>query len=411
MNVATRGGHPGWSRVAGPFALLTLLATGCAIQPNDNTLPGQVATGEDGYTVEVHFEGVENLVPNSQVLMDDVVIGTVASLEVRDWQAVAEIRLKDSVPVSTRAQFTIGQKTLLGAQYVDVKDRAESVEPAGTTLLEHGDVVPADRTGRAPATEQILSGVALLLNNGGLSQISTITGELTTALGDREVDARDLITRSNELVEVLDGNRDDIVRALESMDRLSEGLAGDRDRIDRAIEQVTPGLLAVEQERRRLVKALTTSGRASERAVDVIRTSRRALLANLEALNPILSNLGKVSRRLPEALKIAVTIPFPAMTTEKTLRGDYSNLFATIDLSAESVTDLLLGSGTLPSLQSGNPLRAPLESTPPGGGTGGAGPQDRGDVPGAGRAPTDKGDDGDDGNGAGSCLLGLLGDC
>ena len=29
-----------------------LLGAGCAIQPNDNTLPGQTAVGDDGYTVK-----------------------------------------------------------------------------------------------------------------------------------------------------------------------------------------------------------------------------------------------------------------------------------------------------------------------------------------------------------------------
>lgn len=65
------------TRAAAVSLLPAILATGCSLQPNENTLPGQVATGSDGYTVTVRFESVENLVPNSQVLLDDVVIGTV----------------------------------------------------------------------------------------------------------------------------------------------------------------------------------------------------------------------------------------------------------------------------------------------------------------------------------------------
>ncbi|NHA01245.1 MCE family protein [Nocardioides sp. W3-2-3] len=164
-------------------ALLASLTAGCSLQPNENTLPGQVATGSDGYGVTVHFEAVENLVPNSQVLLDDVVVGTVTDIRVQDWHAVADIRLLDSVPISEDARFTIGQKTLLGAQYVEVNSPRVNATASPASLLADGDEVPLARTGQAPGTEQVLAGVALLLNNGGLSQISTITGESHHCLG------------------------------------------------------------------------------------------------------------------------------------------------------------------------------------------------------------------------------------
>lgn len=401
MNVMTR-----WSRVTGVAAGLVslFLVTGCSLQPNENTLPGQVATGSDGYSVSVTFESVENLVPNSQVLLDDVVVGTVTAIRVEDWKAVADIRLLDSVQIGRDARFSIGQKTLLGAQYVQVVP-GQTSDAKPSDLLAEGDEVPVERTGQAPGTEQVLAGVALLLNNGGLSQISTITGELTSALDGRQVDARALVDRSNELLAVLDNTKGEIISALESLERLSSGLAEDRQIIARAIDEVGPGLEALEEERARLVDAVTTSGRASTRAVGVIQASQEAILANLASLGPILTNLGKAATRLPEALKIAITVPFPAMTTENTLRGDFSNLFATIDVSRRSLVDLLLGTSQGPALQSGDPLLGPLQ--PPKSG------QEAGDDPtppeppsSPNPAPTDDADESD-----GPCLLGLLGDC
>jgi phospholipid/cholesterol/gamma-HCH transport system substrate-binding protein len=377
-------------RLTAAGTLLACLATGCSLQPNENTLPGQVATGSDGYGVTVRFEAVENLVPNSQVLLDDVVVGTVTAIRVDDWHAVADLRLLDSVPISDRARFTIGQKTLLGAQYVDIDSPPVDAAASPVGLLGDGDEVPLSRTGQAPGTEQVLAGVALLLNNGGLSQISTITSELTTALDERQLDARDLVTRSNELLTVLDDTKGEIINTLESLESLSRGLADDREVIARA------------------------SGRASTRAVGVIQASQEAILANLDSLGPILSQLGKTATRLPEALKIAITVPFPAMTTEKTLRGDYSNLFATIDVSAQSLADLLLGTGQLPSLQSGDPLTDPLQQSGGNGNSGQGGPRaedaEGGSGSGADGKPPVEPDDGR-GEGDGACLLGLLGDC
>ncbi|MFS3128219.1 MCE family protein [Nocardioides sp. Bht2] len=336
-------------------AVLGLVASGCQIQPNDNTLPGQVAVGDDGYTVTVQFDQVENLVPNSTVQQDNVVIGTVAKIAVRDWHAEVELRLLDSVELPRDAVFAIGQKTLLGAQYVEV---AAPVRSAGAKVpgrLTDGTVVPTAQTGAYPSTEQVLGGVALLLNNGGLSQISTITGELSAALRDRVPDTRSLVRRTNELLTVLDDNRAEVVNTLAALDKLAEGLAEDSTEIIAAVKRISPGLRALEKERTHLVEAVTATGTAGVRATRLIRTNRQALLANLDQLAPVLDRLAVASTDLPEALKIAATIPFPAMTTPNAIKGDYANLFATIDVT----TDSLLGSW----LSAAGPGGVPVDPT------------------------------------------------
>lgn len=376
--------------VAG-LLVAALVGTGCEIQPNDNTLPGQVAVGDDGYTVEVHFEQIENLVPNSTVQKDDVVIGTVGEIDVEGWEAVVTLHLLDDVELPADAVFSIGQKTLLGAQYVEVAAPAEQAEQTGRPgqarpLLADGDVLGVEQTGTYPATEQVLGAVALLLNNGGLSQISTITGELSTALRGKVPDTRQLIRHANELLAVLDANKGEIVAALESIDDLAAGLREDDRAIATAIDRITPGLQVLETERARLVKAVTATGRAGHRAVRVVDASEKALLANLDSLGPILANLGRVSETLPDALKIAITIPFPVMTASNALKGDYANLFATIDLSATALTSSWLG-GLSPALQAGDPVENPLAPTPedtPG--TGGA--DETGGAPGPGEKPS-----------------------
>lgn len=336
----------------------TAMLTGCNLQPNDRTLPGQVAVGGDGYTVTVYFDQVANLVANSTVQMDNVVIGTVAAVDVVDWQAKVKLRLLKSVRVPSDAVFSIGQKTLLGAQYIEVAQPGSGAAGVGSgatrasapvrSVLGDGDVIRVDQTGTYPATEQVLGAVALLLNNGGLSQIQTITSELSTALQDRVPDTRSLVRRTNQLLAVLDDNKSEIVGALESLNSLSSGLAADRDRLNVALDRLGPGLRALEEERSSLVRAVTETGQTGLQAGRIISASRDAIVANLDSLRPILTNLSKVSTSLPDALKIAVTIPFPAMTTTNALRGDYANLFATVDVRGSAFLNTWL-SGLLPS--------------------------------------------------------------
>jgi len=340
--------------------------TGCSLQPNDYTLPGQAGVGSDGYTVTVHFKQVENLVPNSTVQLDNVTIGTVAGIEARNWQADVKLRLLKKIPIPRDAVFSIGQKTLLGAQYVEIttpKRRTTGVAAADD--LHDGDVVGTDRTGSYPSTEEVLGSAALLLNNGGLSQISVLTGQLSTALRHREPRTRDLIAKTNQLLGVLDHNKANVVAALASLDRLSRNLADRRGTIAKAIDRITPGLKALNAERDDLVRAVTRTGKVSTQAAQVVAVNQRALLANLDALRPILGHLSTVAQQLPDALKIGITIPFPAMTTTNAIRGDYANLFANLDLRLPGLAASFLGVGLSSAAAASNPFTGPLVLPPP----------------------------------------------
>jgi phospholipid/cholesterol/gamma-HCH transport system substrate-binding protein len=168
-----------------------------------------------------------------------------------------------------------------------------------------------------------------------------------------------LIRNTDALIGVLDANRADVIRALESLDRISGGLKEDRHALADAIKRLGPGVEALESERSQLVEAISSTGRTGVKTTKVIRSSREALLANLAQLDPVLRSLSQVSQEIPEALKLGLTIPFPAMTTVDAVKGDYANLFATIDLTTESLTESWLG-GMSPATMAEDPVRGPL---------------------------------------------------
>lgn len=342
-------------------AVAVFASAGCSsLQPNDYTLPGQVAVGSDGYTVTVDFNEVANLVPNSAVELNNVVVGTVASIDVSNWQAKVKLRLLKSANIPSNATFSIGQKTLLGAQYVEV---ALPAKPS-PTLLSNGAAVSIAQTGTYPATEQVLGAVALLLNNGGLSQVQTITSQLSTALGQHVPDSREIVRQSNVLMSQLDANKGQLVGALESLNQLSGGLARDQNMLGTAIDRLGPGLQSLEQERQTLVNTVNATGVTAAAASQVITASRQGLLQTVNGLQPILANLQGVATSLPEALKIAVTIPFPVMTTTNALRGDYANLFTTLDLRGDSLAQSWLA-GLFQANSVGSPSGASAPTNTP----------------------------------------------
>jgi phospholipid/cholesterol/gamma-HCH transport system substrate-binding protein len=67
----------------------------------------------------------------------------------------------------------------------------------------------------------------------------------------------------------------------------------------------------------------------SDVAVDTIDASRDDMVADLEALAPILNQLAAAGENLPQALEILPTFPF----TDEVLNaahGDYINIFLTV---------------------------------------------------------------------------------
>lgn len=385
--------------------------SGCSLLPNDHTLPGQTAVGSDGYGVTVTFNQVGNLVPNSAVEMNNVVVGTVAGIDVSDWQAHVRLRLLKSVDIPVNAVFSIGQKTLLGAQYVEVSSPTGAKTGSTAPLLD-GQQVPPARTGTYPATEQVLGAVALLLNNGGLSQIQTISSQVSQALTTRVPDTRELVRQTNDLLGVLDANKGQVVQALTAIDRLSTGLASDRNALASAIDQLGPGLRTLDQDRNQLVQAVSATGGTTARLSQVITATHASLVGNVNALREILDAVAPVASSVPDALKIGLTIPFPAMTTTNALRGDYANLFATLDLRGSSLANswlagLLSSAAGAPSAaQSSNrtqptpPSSLPLLNLAPLLGIGPAA------APSSSPSPTPS-----HGSSHSSCLLAILGMC
>ena len=80
--------------------MLTATA-GCAFQGvNSLPLPGAVGRGQDAHSYHVEIANVGTLEPNSPVMIDDVVVGSVAKMRVKAGHA--DVPLNDVVIKSIR---------------------------------------------------------------------------------------------------------------------------------------------------------------------------------------------------------------------------------------------------------------------------------------------------------------------
>ncbi|KAA8970001.1 MCE family protein [Mycobacterium sp.] len=329
-------------RVLATGCAVMLTATGCAFHGlNSLPLPGTVGRGPGAEVYHVEIATVGTLEPNSPVLIDDVVVGSIDKMTVRDWHADVEISVAPGVVVPANAVATVGQTSLLGSMHLDLNPPLGQ-PPSGR--LRPGAVIPLNRSSTYPSTEQTLSSLAAVVNGGGLGQLGDVVSNFSSALSGRAGDVRDLLTRLDKFIGVLDAQRDNIVASIQGLDRLAGTLADQRDVLSRALRKIPPALDVLLKERPRFTTALDKLRVFSDTATGLVRDTRTDLVKNLQNLEPTVRALADVGPDLDTVLAYLPLFPFPQDLVERGVRGDYINLFEVLDFTVPRLkTGLLLG--------------------------------------------------------------------
>lgn len=327
-------------RRAVALASATALLTGCGFQgARSIPLPGGEGTGDDAYEVTVEFEDVLDLAPQSAVKVDDVTVGSVRSVDLDGYTARVVASINGDVEIPANSSVSLRQTSLLGEKFVSF-DRPAQDQARGR--LRGGETIGLDRTQRSAEVEEVLSALSLVLNGGSIEQLQVINAELAAALEGREADIKDLLGQLDVFVGGLDEQKATIVRALEALDRLTARLVGERQVIATALEDVPPGVQVLTEQREQITTLLTSLDQLGDVAVRTIEASRENTRASLEALRPVLTQLAAAGSDLPNSLELLTTYPFPR-TVDRGIKGDYANLFITLEVDLAQVVRSLPG--------------------------------------------------------------------
>ncbi|HEY3709518.1 MAG TPA: MCE family protein [Amycolatopsis sp.] len=364
-------------RLAGVLAGVLVLA-GCSDGGfsglYSTPLPGGQDLGDHPYHVTALFTDVLDLVPQSSVKVNDVAVGRVDRIMLTPdtKAALVAMTVNGDISLAANAHAELRQSSLLGEKFVELSQPTQE-KPAGH--LADGAQIPLGRTNRNPEIEEVLGALSLLLNGGGVDQIQSISHELNDALSGNEPQMRALLSRVDDLATQLDGHKAEILRAIDGLGKLSHTLTGQTQNLTTALDNLAPGLKILADQRDQLVGMLNALNKLSGVAVDTVNRSRDQLVANLKALEPTLQKLGEAGKNLPTALQILLTYPFPDYAGN-TIKGDYANVDATIDLdldklvqnftnSSQPPIQLPLGTGTGTGTGTNSPSPLPLPTTAP----------------------------------------------
>lgn len=325
---------------------VALLATGCGFRGAYSvSLPGGADVGDDPYTVQVEFLDALDLVQQSGVRVSDVPVGRVESIELGDdWTALVTITVNRDVELPANAVAAIQQSSLLGEKFVELAAPGGDVAPRGR--LDDGALIPLERTNRNVEVEELLGAMSLVLNGGGLAQLQTINRELGNALEGREPAIKATLRELDTFIGGLDEQKEEISRALDSANTLAETLAARTATIETALDTIGPGLDVLEEQRGQLVSMLDGLARLGEVGTRVIEQSAANTVADLQLLQPILTQLAAAGPNLARSLELLVSYPFPdssltALNYREAQTGGYAlftNMTATLNLD---LTELL----------------------------------------------------------------------
>ncbi|MDA4110499.1 MCE family protein [Mycolicibacterium holsaticum] len=321
---------------------VAMTATGCAFDGvNSLPLPGAVGRGPDAQVYHVELANVGTLESNSPVMIDDVVVGSVGAMRLHGWHVDLEVSLQPDVVVPANAVATVGQTSLLGSMHVAL-DPPPGEAPSGR--LSPGATIGLTASSTYPSTEQTLSALAAVVNGGGLGQIGDIIGNFNAALSGRKDVVRDLITRLDTFVGTLYEQRDNIIAIIEELNRFSERLGSQQEVLTRALNKIPPALDVLLRERPKITTALARLGEFSDTVSGLVNDTHADLVKNLQNLEPTLRALADVGPEIDSALAYLPTFPLTQNIIDRGVRGDYMNLFVTVDLTNSRIKrGLLLG--------------------------------------------------------------------
>jgi phospholipid/cholesterol/gamma-HCH transport system substrate-binding protein len=319
---------------------MALLLSGCDFSVYSLPLPGGAKIKGPAYTVTVEFTDVLDLVPKSSVKVDDVTVGTVEKVWLEGYVAKVRLKLPKSVDLPDNTRATIRQTSLLGEKFVSLAPPTGDEKPRGR--LENGELIPLSRTTSNVEVEQVLSALSLLLNGGGVAQLQIITQELNKALTGNEPAIRSVLTQLNTFVGTLDKNKQQIVTAITAVDSLAKKLNAQKATLATAIDSLPKSIATLDKQRAALVRTLQALATLGNTATRVITASQKDLVANLQSLYPVLTNLAKAGENLPKSLELLFTYPFPDAAADA-VQGDFTNLNITLDVNTQKALQGILG--------------------------------------------------------------------
>lgn len=311
---------------AAPLAAAVLSSCGISLQ----SLPKIGGVSGPTYRVSATFANVVNLPANAQVRVGAFSVGYVSSIHLQNFQAVVDMRIKDSTKLVDGTTASIRFDTPLGEDFVLLQPPTGTATVAAN-YLKDGSSIPESQTETAPSVEDTFGALGALLNGGGINQLQTIISQTNLALAGNQQQIRNLIEDLNSTVSSLASNTPSIDRALQAMAQLTKTLNAGSGSIQQGIAALGPAASVLAGETNDINGLFDNLNTLSNTADSIINASAAGTVQTFQQLKPLLDQLTSVQAQLDPALSAVTQLE---RYTPRAVPGDYLQLSinATIDV-------------------------------------------------------------------------------
>jgi phospholipid/cholesterol/gamma-HCH transport system substrate-binding protein len=313
------------------------------------TIPGGPGSGSGSYTIYVQVPDTLAINGNSKVMVADVFVGSIKSIELKNWIATLTLGVSKDVKLPRNAIAKIGQTSLLGSQHIQLLSPPPPATPSSqplkngdTIYLKSPDCPDGICTSAYPTTEQTLASLSLVLRGGGIPNLETLQNELYAVLHGRADEFHAFLDKLATFTRQLNEQRDDITHAIDSTNRLLTYVGARNDVLERVLTDIPPLIKHFADTQNLLINAVDSVGQLSQVTAKYLGEARGPLHTDLQLLQCPLRELGKASPVLIGALKLILTQPFDIDTVPRIIRGDYMNVSLTLDVTYSAIDNAFL---------------------------------------------------------------------
>ena len=300
-------------------------------------LPGGPGSGAGSYRIYVQMPNSLALNGNSRVLVADVFVGTVRSIDLKNWVATLTVDLAKGVRLPRNATAKIGQTSLLGSQHLEL---AAPLDPSPQPL-KNGDTISLTNSSAYPSTEETLASLAMVLRGGGIPNLDVIQNEIYKILAGRAQQIRDFLGKLDTFARRLNQQRDDIAHVIDSTDRLLSYVRARVDTLDQVLTEFPPLVKHFADQRDLFANTVEAVGRISNVVDKTLSAAQGNLHEDLGQLQRPLKQLGLAAPYLVDALSFLLSPPFSVDSVPKIVRGDYINVSGALDLTLSTIDNAI----------------------------------------------------------------------
>lgn len=268
------------------------ILSGCAYGLESLPLAGPSGGGEK-YSLTAAFSNALNLPSQAKVKLNGADIGTVDSIETRNYIAYVTLSVREDVPLPVGTTAELRSATPLGDLFVAIRPNLK--RGADTGVLRDGDTIPLESTTSGASVEQVLGSAALLVNGGVVRNLTNLLNGAGSAVGGGGENIATLLNQTNDLIGRLNARSQQIKTALQSTSELAATFSANQTTLNETLAAAVPATAALADNTAQIADLVSSISRITaqlSRFPSLQGTDTRSLIADLNTLSAGFNDIG-----------------------------------------------------------------------------------------------------------------------